>query len=654
MVASHDDELHNAVLRMKSRRAANLILALLVITCTLSLLRPVPDYTSDLPEQQQKYRIISPASPDRLEVSAAFAPAAVLATHKSASKRPSARQARTDSSRAHASASEKLAAVSLKSLEDTPALPALSRSPPSPPPPPSPSPSPPPPSPKPVHISEVTAEIDDLLQGTTALAAAQVASPATRSGGSSSRSSRSSSRSHRGAATATAPQRTDAPEKPQQPLPETELQHVTQHIVFKNGGVAMVDGKQTNLIYSHMAMIEMLPDGRLVAAWQGSAVIEGAQDQRIYMSFSIDEDGREWGLPQSMPDALREAGQWSPVLHVDVFGLLWLFYAETSVACLRKPIRRKGQTPMPQRWAVGGSIKAVTRGIDGRWSTPRILYTREADSGIPKVVANKMTILSTGEWLLPFWRQRSFQICETENVLNSVGVLVSRDKGSTWNPYGSLHLPQKDHWVIEGTLVETGNGNVMMLLRSSEGFIYHSVSKDKGRNWAALRATSLPNPDSKIHGIRLLGGDMALCYNDHARTFTGMQKGRGEQKRRDKLMVSISRNEGSTWFPVARLDADAPRDLEKHMLFHYPTLLQRGNTLFIAYSRTYLDRNNAPPLAKDINGQPVPAADGIFIAKINLDLSVASILANKSRAVPLFDKNACKTTNCLITHGIAG
>jgi hypothetical protein len=40
------------------------------------------------------------------------------------------------------------------------------------------------------------------------------------------------------------------------------------------------------------------------------------------------------------------------------------------------------------------------------------------------------------------------------------------------------------HWVIEGSVVEVGGGAVIMLLRSTEGFIYSSSSMDKGERKA--------------------------------------------------------------------------------------------------------------------------------------------------------------------------
>ena len=47
----------------------------------------------------------------------------------------------------------------------------------------------------------------------------------------------------------------------------------------------------------------------------------------------------------------------------------------------------------------GGDIKAITtRDIEsGQWSEPRIILKQSTD-GIPKVIANKLVVLSTGEW----------------------------------------------------------------------------------------------------------------------------------------------------------------------------------------------------------------------------------------------------------------
>eukprot|EP00959_Pyramimonas_sp_CCMP1952_P007904 165539-Pyramimonas_sp.AAC.1 len=52
----------------------------------------------------------------------------------------------------------------------------------------------------------------------------------------------------------------------------------------------------------------------------------------------------------------------------------------------------------------------MTQSPDGTWTAPRVLMPMSADNDVPKVVANKLIVLSTGEWILPFWRQKSWKV----------------------------------------------------------------------------------------------------------------------------------------------------------------------------------------------------------------------------------------------------
>jgi hypothetical protein len=120
------------------------------------------------------------------------------------------------------------------------------------------------------------------------------------------------------------------------------------------------------------------------------------------------------------------------------------------------------------------------------WSKPQIVYSQRQENTIPKLIANKLTTLSTGEWILPFWRQRSTHVCASQRThFNSAGVMRSADEGRTWEAHGDLTLPGgKNKWVIEGTVVElssggggggggggAGNTVLAMLLRSTVGLV---------------------------------------------------------------------------------------------------------------------------------------------------------------------------------------
>jgi hypothetical protein len=87
----------------------------------------------------------------------------------------------------------------------------------------------------------------------------------------------------------------------------------------------------------------------------------------------------------------------------------------------------------------------------GAWSEPRTLLSQEMPlGGVPKVVANKLVVLSSGAWLLPFWMQKSIRVCETKKEANTAGVLRSIDAGATWQAHGQIRLDYPTHWIIEG------------------------------------------------------------------------------------------------------------------------------------------------------------------------------------------------------------
>ena len=82
----------------------------------------------------------------------------------------------------------------------------------------------------------------------------------------------------------------------------------------------------------------------------------------------------------------------------------------------------------------------VTLDRTGAWTEPEVLYPMSADNNVPKVVANKLLVLSSGDWILPFWRQKSWKICETKREFNAAGVLRSDDQGSTWQVLITLYV----------------------------------------------------------------------------------------------------------------------------------------------------------------------------------------------------------------------
>ena len=196
----------------------------------------------------------------------------------------------------------------------------------------------------------------------------------------------------------------------------------------------------------------------------------------------------------------------------------------------------------------------------------------------PKVTANKPALLSTGEWLLPFWRERAMLStkgpeCASQRGRESAGVLVSRDRGATWT--SREVLTTKGTWLIENAVVEGAKpGSAYMVFRTQTGSLFASSSAGGGTGWSRPAAVpGVPNPNSKVDLIRLHPtGDLLLAFNDHKRPLLLRPRDplvpmdphalarlpvTGEcRKCRSHLRLAISRDGGQSFKRVASIEEE--------------------------------------------------------------------------------------------------
>lgn len=354
--------------------------------------------------------------------------------------------------------------------------------------------------------------------------------------------------------------------------------------------------------YTHMAVVTTWSDV-LFAAWQAApipprflektsptqeVVVEGLPEQRLLYSVSKDQ-GRTWETPMALQ--LHSTGAvWSPVAHGDDSGRLWLFYSE-STRCMRT-------SKVVNTWAPGGDIKVISLantkslkagifspGDQPIWSLPRTLLKQEDEDGVPKVIANKLTVLSTGAWVLPYWREAPDDgPCSELRAKPSAGrsgVLLSKDAGRTWMAFGSIGSPSTS--LIEPSVVELRSGALLMLLRSSTGCVYRSTSTDGGRTWSMAEPTRLPNPNTKLHIMRLEPvGHLVMAFNNHRHA--GADYGKSCLACRTNLNIAVSTDDGINWRRIAIVDDERTPGLRAH----YPTMEQIGSKLVVMYTRFYL------------------------------------------------------------------
>ena len=141
---------------------------------------------------------------------------------------------------------------------------------------------------------------------------------------------------------------------------------------------------------------------------------------------------------------------------------------------------------------------------------------------------------------------------------------ISDDGGESW----SAGRPMLGFGAIQPAVLRRSDGTLVAFLRENgfSGKVRRAESRDDGFSWGTVTSTPLPNPGSGLDGVRLQNGHWVLVYND---TTSG----------RNRLAVSLSTDEGSTW--------TATRWLENRPSgsFHYPCVIQtRDGRIHVVYS----------------------------------------------------------------------
>jgi predicted neuraminidase len=271
--------------------------------------------------------------------------------------------------------------------------------------------------------------------------------------------------------------------------------------------------------------LERTAKGRVYASWFTGGPKEPSPDNTVVYCYS-DDDGKTFsplealGLPSN--DGTR---CFDPTLWIDPKGRLWYIYN-----------RGNKETAKHDVWA---------RICDKPDASPPV-WGAEFRVGYDVPFAfrmNKMTVLSTGEWIMPVTlAEQPVHAWSTgykeDQTPTLHGVGISTDEGRTWKLHGAV---KSKPWALENMITELKDGRLWMLIRTSSGVLWQSHSMDKGRTWSEGNASTIKSPGSRFFIRRLASGNL-LLVNHH--NFKG----------RSHLTAQLSGDDGATWNDGLLLD----------------------------------------------------------------------------------------------------
>lgn len=279
----------------------------------------------------------------------------------------------------------------------------------------------------------------------------------------------------------------------------------------------------------HASTVLETEDG-LLAAWFGGSY-ESHPDVSIYCSRY---DGSAWSEPALIADGIRSDSLrypcWNPVLYRLQNGKVALFY-------------KVG--PNPREW--WGEYRLSTD--DGKsWGEKTLL-----PEGFLGPIKNK-PVATSGKVLYP--SSVEFTPDHWEVHIESSAADLSR-----WE---RIDVDNNGFNAIQPT-VFLHKGRLEMLCRTQDGVIARSTSRDRGKTWTPLEATSLENNNSGIDGVVAAGGLRLLVCNP-------LRQGRNK-------LALLGSYDGESWRTLLTLE-DHPEGE-----FSYPAIiLRKDGTADITYT----------------------------------------------------------------------
>lgn len=330
--------------------------------------------------------------------------------------------------------------------------------------------------------------------------------------------------------------------------------------------------------HNHAPSIVECANGDLLVSWYRGSGERKADDVAV-LGSRRGRKQQKWSAPFVMADT-PGFPDGNTAMFIDGRQRLWLFWpvvlANTWESCLTSyRVASRYDADGPPQWDWQGQVllkpegfaEDMEKALEARLKTtvlPAEMTNRIAE--LRSTITNKLsqrlgwqprckpTVLRSGRILLPLYSDTY-----------SVSIMaMSDDGGQSW----LASQPLAGFGNIQPAVLQRRDGTLVAYMRENGPLdrIRVAESRDDGVTWGAVGVTELPNPGSGLDALRLGNGHWLLIYNDTT-------------KGRDRLAVSISDDEGTTW-KWTRLLENQPGGQ-----FHYPAIIQgRDGMLHAVYS----------------------------------------------------------------------
>jgi hypothetical protein len=165
----------------------------------------------------------------------------------------------------------------------------------------------------------------------------------------------------------------------------------------------------------------------------------------------------------------------------------------------------------------------------------------------------------------------------------TVACVLSDDEGRTWRRGGEI-TTSLQRGVMEPQIVETAPDRLFCLFRTRGGFLYQTISCDRGETWSVSTPSALPAPESIARMIKLRSGKLLVVWNNVSSV---------TQQPRHPLAAAVSCDGGDTWL-APRIIAD---ETGANQLSNHGAVQLDDGRILVGISHYYATR----PMASDLD-----------------------------------------------------